>query len=61
MKFGKSFDRALEEESFPKEWVSASIQYKQLKVSTSFVMIQLMILFRNALTRFDHLRILVLY
>lgn len=32
MKFGKSFEQALEEEKFPEEWVSASIQYKQLKV-----------------------------
>jgi hypothetical protein len=32
MKFGKSFERELEEGGFPKEWISASIQYKQLKV-----------------------------
>jgi len=32
MKFGKSFELALEEEHFPEEWVSASIKYKQLKV-----------------------------
>jgi hypothetical protein len=29
MKFGKSFEQALEEEKFPEEWVSASIQDKQ--------------------------------
>jgi hypothetical protein len=32
MKFAKSFERELEEGDFPKEWISASIQYKQLKV-----------------------------
>jgi hypothetical protein len=32
MKFGKSFEQALEGENFPEEWISASIQYKQLKV-----------------------------
>jgi hypothetical protein len=32
MKFGKSFEHALEEAHFPEEWISASIQYKQLKV-----------------------------
>ena len=36
MKFGKSFEQALEEENFPEEWVSASIQYKQLKVRLPF-------------------------
>jgi hypothetical protein len=36
MKFGKSFEHALEEENFPKEWISASIQYKQLKVRVPF-------------------------
>jgi hypothetical protein len=37
MKFGKSFEQALEAEDFPKEWVKASIQYKQLKVSPTLV------------------------
>jgi len=37
MKFGKSFEQRLEEENFPKEWVSASIQYKQLKVHHSLI------------------------
>jgi hypothetical protein len=32
MKFAKSFERELEEGGFPKEWISASIQYKHLKV-----------------------------
>jgi len=34
MKFAKSFEHVLAEEDFPEEWVSASIQYKQLKVSS---------------------------
>jgi hypothetical protein len=37
MKFGKSFEQILEAEDFPKEWVRASIQYKQLKVSATLV------------------------
>jgi len=35
MKFAKSFERELEEGDFPKEWISASIQYKHLKVQIS--------------------------
>lgn len=32
MKFGKTFEKALEEEDIPDEWKAAAIKYKSLKV-----------------------------
>lgn len=32
MKFGKTFEKALEEEDIPEEWKAAAIKYKSLKV-----------------------------
>lgn len=33
MKFGKSFEKALEDEDLPEEWKAAAIKYKSLKVT----------------------------
>jgi hypothetical protein len=33
MKFGKAFEKALEDEDIPEEWRPAAIQYKRLKVT----------------------------
>lgn len=33
MKFGKTFEKALEAEDLPEEWKAAAIKYKSLKVS----------------------------
>lgn len=32
MKFGKTFEKTLEEEDIPDEWKAAAIKYKSLKV-----------------------------
>jgi len=32
MKFGKSFEKALDDEDLPDEWRAAAIKYKSLKV-----------------------------
>lgn len=55
MKFGKSFEHALEEENFPEEWISASIKYKQLKVCHFFSIfhVPLISLYRNVSRRFN--------
>ncbi|BFZ59145.1 hypothetical protein YB2330_000149 [Saitoella coloradoensis] len=41
MKFGKSFERQLEEEDIPVEWRSAAIQYKALKKCINKVVLEL--------------------
>jgi hypothetical protein len=35
MKFGKSFEKQLEDDDIPEEWRAAAIKYKSLKVCLS--------------------------